>query len=365
MYYSAIDSRDFNKVLEKKKKQNDTAHFNMNESGFFVRTGIDKDDQFYIIDQNRNGSYDDDRLFVFPATIGDSLYLEPKLSEKFTELTMPVLSVLDSLIVKDTIHFSVVPDNFYPILDENKNVKMVKRDEPFLKVYRYDYFLGSFKINGEDYKMAINKFNGVPGYHMILVEEKSMTFKNNTDANRPVYRLKDTIELEEAFYRLDKFSSEPSAISLKKLDWHKPKYGFRKGDKIRDFNIKVLSRDSIALRSSFNGKNLLLLDFWGTWCGPCKELTPDLVHLYETQKEKVSFLGIAYQQDSLPIFEYINKNGMTWHQGFVQGKPKSGLKNSPKILRNLRVEVFPTFILLNKDLEIIFRGNGNNFHELQ
>ncbi len=51
-----------------------------------------------------------------------------------------------------------------------------------------------------------------------------------------------------------------------------------------DFTLKTLDNQEITL-SALRGK-VVLLDFWATWCGPCRESIPHLVHLYKTNKEK-------------------------------------------------------------------------------
>ena len=51
MYYDAVDPRGFKKVLEKREKLGDTAVYDKQKSSIHVLTGLDGENQFYIIDQ--------------------------------------------------------------------------------------------------------------------------------------------------------------------------------------------------------------------------------------------------------------------------------------------------------------------------
>ncbi|NCG22421.1 MAG: redoxin domain-containing protein [Rhodobacterales bacterium] len=56
------------------------------------------------------------------------------------------------------------------------------------------------------------------------------------------------------------------------------------GDKATDFTLRNLSGEAVTL-SDHTGK-VVILSFWATWCGPCKEEMPHLQKLYTEKKEE-------------------------------------------------------------------------------
>ena len=63
-----------------------------------------------------------------------------------------------------------------------------------------------------------------------------------------------------------------------------------------DFSLKDLDDKTVSL-ADFKGK-VVLLDFWGTWCGPCRQIIPGLVALYRNRKSQgLEVVGVNYERD--------------------------------------------------------------------
>jgi thiol-disulfide isomerase/thioredoxin len=66
--------------------------------------------------------------------------------------------------------------------------------------------------------------------------------------------------------------------------------------------------------SSFRGK-YVLIDFWASWCGPCRAEDPNLVRFYEKYKDRgLNILGISLDQDEGKWKEAIQKDKLFWDQ---------------------------------------------------
>jgi len=66
-------------------------------------------------------------------------------------------------------------------------------------------------------------------------------------------------------------------------------------DKAPDFSLKSVDGKTIKL-SDYKGK-IVILDFWATWCQPCRKGIPDLVLIQKKYKDDVVIIGISVDAD--------------------------------------------------------------------
>jgi thiol-disulfide isomerase/thioredoxin len=89
------------------------------------------------------------------------------------------------------------------------------------------------------------------------------------------------------------------------------------GDAAPDFDVKYLDGKPLRL-ADYRGK-YVLLDFWATWCGPCRAETPHLKTVYDSygKNPKFAMLGLSLDKAEQAPRDYAKTEGIAWHQGFL------------------------------------------------
>jgi len=78
------------------------------------------------------------------------------------------------------------------------------------------------------------------------------------------------------------------------------------------FTLDHLDGEGKVTLSDHAGK-VVILNFWASWCVPCKEENPALVRVWERYRTSdVVFIGIVYQDSRESARRYVRDNGVTW-----------------------------------------------------
>ncbi len=78
-----------------------------------------------------------------------------------------------------------------------------------------------------------------------------------------------------------------------------------------DFKLTGLDGKPVSL-AAYKGK-VILLNFWATWCGPCRAEVPDLVELQEKYKDRLQIIGLVTDDDDLDaIRKFVEKFGINY-----------------------------------------------------
>jgi thiol-disulfide isomerase/thioredoxin len=115
------------------------------------------------------------------------------------------------------------------------------------------------------------------------------------------------------------------------------------------FSFVSLDGRTLTLEE-LRGKTVLL-DFWGTWCPPCRAATPDLIRLAKKFGDRqFVIVGISSDKSAQVVTDYVSKNAIAWPQ-FVD------LQRT--IHRAYGVTVFPTYVII--DHEGVVRGRRTSY----
>ncbi len=84
--------------------------------------------------------------------------------------------------------------------------------------------------------------------------------------------------------------------------------------KAPEFTLQTYDGQSIKL-ADLRGQ-VVVINFWASWCGPCAEEAPDLEQAYQDYKDQgVTFLGIAYVDSEAKSLDYLSRYGITYLNG--------------------------------------------------
>lgn len=120
------------------------------------------------------------------------------------------------------------------------------------------------------------------------------------------------------------------------------------GQKFTDFEMKTPDGKSLKLSDIVNNNKLTLVDFWASWCGPCRAEMPNVVNDYKTFKSKgLEIVGVSLDNDGKAWQDAIKELKITWPQmSDLKGWQSEGAK-----LYNVRG--IPATVLISQDGTII------------
>lgn len=147
-----------------------------------------------------------------------------------------------------------------------------------------------------------------------------------------------------------KMSAEmPESSYTKTLNQLVSQLGPVEGAEAPDIELQSPEGEVVKL-SSLRGK-IVLIDFWASWCGPCRRENPNVVKLYNRYKDKgFEIYGVSLDNNAEKWKAAIAKDGLTWYHV----SDLKGWKSSAAQL--YRVNAIPQTFLIDKEGKIIKAG---------
>ena len=116
-----------------------------------------------------------------------------------------------------------------------------------------------------------------------------------------------------------------------------------------NFTLLDLDKNEVSL-SDFQGK-IVVLNFWATWCPPCRDEIPDFIEVNNLYKDKdVQIIGVSIDTDMKALEDFVEEFGInypTWVDGTIDHVgPEWGIR------------AIPTTFILDKNGEVMFKNVG-------
>ena len=230
-------------------------------------------------------------------------------------------------------------------------------------------------INNDGLKVIFFKIESIKGSATTLMQKEYFDFlKNNTkDKNYHQELLKranniinqnpknplgatiifallrngnfDTIVLKKMYAKIDKSCVNQLTIKLLEQNLY-PEQFVKINDNVFNFTLPD-KNDKLFDTNSLKGK-WFLIEFWASWCGPCRQQIPDLKKVYDLYKNKnFQIVGLSIDERKTDWIKALNKENLDWIN-VVENEGFGG-----KIIKKYNLNGIPGNFLINPEGKII------------
>ncbi len=315
-----------------------------------VFTGLKGPKKVIIVDANNNHDFSDDTAYEF-----DTLTMERSYKGDTIELA-PLVRVQYENATKQ----GVQPAHTYLRILPYDSDYGLGGIEGLLVVYVQTqvYREGSFEVDGQAYKVSMSPGSWEQTDDYTKPDLKIQLADLLYDANKEI-RIsvgKDMLAGNHLFTILSSTKDGELTLVAERYDPN------RVGGRVRNLAPLLVGKTDnnadLAINELWKKGGYVLLDFWGSWCGPCIASIPALKALHgQVKADKIQFIGVDYEynEEGLMKARKIEADKQLSWQQVVEF---SGKQNEASIPRRLGVQAYPTYMLISPEGRILMREGG-------
>ncbi len=147
----------------------------------------------------------------------------------------------------------------------------------------------------------------------------------------------------------DKADRDERAASNRKQSASGDSAGVSENEKLPDFTLKTLTGETVNLRR-LEGQKVVVVNFWATWCGPCRHEIPDFNEVYSRYRDRgVEILGVSVDQSpETEVPPFLQTNPITYPV----------LLGSPELTYKYGIRGLPTTFIIDRSGKVTQRLIG-------
>lgn len=86
--------------------------------------------------------------------------------------------------------------------------------------------------------------------------------------------------------------------------------GIQSGETAPDFELETLDGEIVRL-SELRGEKVIL-NFWASWCPPCREEMPEMQRFYDDYKDDIKVIAVNYNEKDQKVIDFLDEYGYTF-----------------------------------------------------